>query len=88
MAAARPSAARFSLVFLDIVMPQVSGDRLARALRGRGVDAPLVAVTGNVSPVDISRYASCGFSAVLGKPVDRDSLMEMLNNSALLTPTA
>jgi CheY-like chemotaxis protein len=74
----------FDCVFLDIVMPAITGDRLARRLRSQGFNAPLVAVTGNVAPSDVRLYARSGFSAVLGKPLEKDALMNLARLTKIL----
>jgi len=66
---------RFSAVFLDIVMPQRNGDEVAASLRRHGYTGPLIAATGNVTATDVARYSRSGFNAVIGKPLDRDSVL-------------
>ncbi|KAA0170266.1 hypothetical protein FNF28_01494 [Cafeteria roenbergensis] len=75
----------FSGILMDIVMPQVNGDSLTRSLIARGLKVPVVAVTGNVAPTDVHRYSGCGFAAVLGKPLDRDAVMEMSKHTRVLS---
>lgn len=61
------------VVFLDRHMPDLSGDLVVVSLRDRGLDVPVVMVTGVSPDVDIIRL---GFDEYLTKPVDRETLLE------------
>jgi signal transduction histidine kinase/CheY-like chemotaxis protein len=73
-----PGVGRFTCVFMDVIMPQRNGDEIASDLRHRGFRGPIVAVTGNIAVMDIRKYSACGFNGVLGKPLDRDILLSLL----------
>lgn len=73
----------FDIVLTDISMPEMDGEQLQQALRASKPDLPVVAVTGNVLPDDAARYLSNGFVATLGKPVEIDELLAVVNRYAL-----
>ncbi len=56
------------IVLMDIQMPGMGGMEAIRALRGRGVTAPVVAMTANARPDDRTAYRENGFDDVLTKP--------------------
>lgn len=60
------------LILTDQSMPDLTGVELARALRARGVTAPIVIITGLITSVDTSGIAPP--LEVLGKPVPGDEL--------------
>jgi signal transduction histidine kinase/CheY-like chemotaxis protein len=69
---------RFDLILMDMQMPEVDGESATRALRARGVVAPIVAVTANVRASDIRRYREAGCTDVLAKPIDRAAFYDVL----------
>ncbi|MED5387623.1 MAG: ATP-binding protein [Pseudomonadota bacterium] len=59
----------FDLVVLDMQMPVMDGYQTARALRDRGFERPILALTANVLAVDRQRCMDAGCDAFLGKPI-------------------
>ncbi|HEY5803448.1 MAG TPA: ATP-binding protein [Lysobacter sp.] len=66
------------VVILDIGMPCMTGYDVARALRARGVDVPLIALTGWGQPADRERAFAAGFDHHLVKPVAIPVLVSLL----------
>jgi DNA-binding response OmpR family regulator len=52
------------VVLLDLRMPGMSGDQVLRALRERGIQAPVIAISAK------PELAGPGFFRVVGKPMD------------------
>ena len=77
-------AGDFDLVLMDIQMPVMDGVGAITMLRATGYHGAIVALTANVMRADIERYREIGFDDVLGKPIDRARLHEVL--SRYLTP--
>jgi CheY-like chemotaxis protein len=71
-------------VILDIGMPGMCGDEVARQIRSEswGADVLMVAVTGWGQAEDKARAAAAGFDHHLTKPVDIDRLEKLLNDFA------
>jgi CheY-like chemotaxis protein len=71
-------------MILDIGMPRLSGDQVARAVRGEpwGLRILLVAVTGWGEPEDKERAGAAGFDHQLTKPIDIDVLEKLLGDWA------
>jgi CheY-like chemotaxis protein len=70
---------RPQLLFLDLVMPGMSGNDLLRALRASGIRAPAVAVSGQ------PQLAIPAFIAVVSKPLNIPRLPRLI---AVLARTA
>ncbi len=74
------------LFLLDVGMPHMDGYELVRALRSRGITAPIVALTGYGLSDDKKRAQDSGFTSHLTKPVGLAELSEMFD--AVLGQTA
>jgi DNA-binding NtrC family response regulator len=71
----------FDIVLLDMDMPNVSGMDILSDMRARGMDTPVVVLTG-VSDVDLAvRAMKLGAFDYLIKPVDDEKLLSTLNNA-------
>ena len=71
-------AGNFDLVLMDIQMPVMDGVRATEILRGAGYARPIVALTANVMPDDVLRYARAGCDSTVAKPIDVSGLMQTL----------
>jgi CheY-like chemotaxis protein len=71
-------------MILDIGMPRLTGDQVARAVRSEpwGRRVCLVAVTGWGEPEDKERASAAGFDHHLTKPVEVDELEKLLGDYA------
>jgi CheY-like chemotaxis protein/anti-sigma regulatory factor (Ser/Thr protein kinase) len=60
------------LIVLDIALPDVDGYEVCRQLRADGALAarPIIALSANAMPADITRGSEAGFDAYLTKPLD------------------
>jgi len=68
------------VMILDIGMPRLTGDQVARAVRNEpwGRHVFLVAVTGWGEPADKERAGAAGFDHHLTKPIDVDEIEKLL----------
>jgi CheY-like chemotaxis protein len=71
-------------MILDIGMPRLTGDQVARAVRNEpsGQQVFMVAVTGWGEPEDKERASAAGFDHHLTKPIDVDELEKLLADFA------
>ena len=67
-------AARFDLVFMDMRMPRLDGPSAARALRARGDQTPIIALTANAFAEDRVACLEAGMDDHLAKPLEADAL--------------
>ncbi len=66
------------LFFVDIRMPGMSGWELVRALRQRGVSAPIIMLSANIGDGANPTSADAGHSDTLAKPVDLSQIIDKL----------
>ena len=66
----------FDLILMDVEMPEMSGVEVTAALRARGIQTPIVALTAH-DPRHIEQEAAhVGLTDVLAKPIDRQTLVD------------
>ncbi|HZF43281.1 MAG TPA: PAS domain S-box protein [Sphingomonadaceae bacterium] len=68
----------YDLVLMDMQMPRIDGleaTRRLRALGGRGLTIPVVALTANAYASDVDACLAAGMTAHLPKPIDAEKLM-------------
>jgi PAS domain S-box-containing protein len=72
------SARRFDIILMDIFMPRLSGYDAALALRGKGYEGPIVAVTASALKGERDKCADSGMNDVLLKPFKKAELAQVL----------
>ena len=70
---------RYDFIVLDYRMPKMDGVELFRRIRRRLPDVVGVMLTGYAAAEMDYRVIDAGISRVLGKPVDLDELLAVLN---------
>ncbi|WP_047286254.1 hybrid sensor histidine kinase/response regulator [Pseudomonas protegens] len=71
----------FDLLLLDVHLPGISGVELCRQIRrhpGPNREARIFALTASVQPALVSGYLEAGMQGILGKPLQLDSLRQVL----------
>ena len=69
---------RYDLVLMDVRMPGLDGPAAARALRARGDETPVIALTANAFEEDRRACLDAGMNDFLAKPVDPAALRAAL----------
>ncbi|MEC9260368.1 MAG: ATP-binding protein [Pseudomonadota bacterium] len=69
----------FDLVLMDIQMPEMDGIEAFKLINEQHKHLPIVALTANVSPRDVSAYLNTGFTSHIGKPIDMQLLYSCLS---------
>jgi len=69
----------FDLVILDYLMPAMKGDVLARALKERHPDLPIIMITADAEKSEPSAERPAGVDLLIGKPFRFDALCEAVN---------
>lgn len=74
-------AQRFDLILMDIHMPELDGLETTRRIRQTSElnhDIPIIALTASALAEDRHRYMEAGMNDCLGKPVQLETLNEMI----------
>ena len=70
----------YDLIFMDIMMPRMSGEETLRRLKEiEGFNTPVVALTADAMEGRSIKYIEEGFSEYLTKPIEREELIRVLN---------
>ena len=75
--AERGERGKFSLAFLDIKLPDIRGDELARRLRELDGGLSLILITGYPSMQDCIDALDLGIHEILLKPIDSEELLRV-----------
>jgi two-component system, NarL family, nitrate/nitrite response regulator NarL len=67
---------RPGLILLDHQLPDAYGQDVARELRGAGVEAHIIAITGTLAPETEAEFRAAGVGQILTKPVDPERLAQ------------
>ena len=70
----------FDVVITDLQMPKVGGLELIDSLRALFPDTPIIAISGK-GPTILAQAKVEGAFAALSKPIDRDELLEAVENA-------
>jgi len=73
----------FDLIFMDIHMPGVDGYESTKLIRAidnpHAKEIPIIAMTANVFKEDVANCLAAGMNSHIGKPLDFDEVMAILN---------
>ncbi|MDR1015019.1 MAG: response regulator [Coriobacteriales bacterium] len=75
---------RYDLILMDVQMPEMDGYTATRMIRELDVPnaktIPIIAMTANVFREDVERALEAGMDAHLGKPIDANDLLVLLDS--------
>lgn len=69
------------VAIVDVRMEPTDGFEFIRAVRGRGMETPVILVTGDQNPDILNEAAKWGVGAVLMKPVQKDRLIKTVSRA-------
>lgn len=75
---------RYDLVVMDLQMPVLDGAQAAQAMRLKGLQIPIVALTAHALKSEREMALQSGFSDFLTKPIGRDHLISSLAKCLLV----
>lgn len=73
------SSKKYDIIFMDIMMPNMSGEEVLRKLRENGVNTPVIALTADAIEGQEEKYMSEGFDGYISKPINKEKLSYVLN---------
>jgi CheY-like chemotaxis protein len=77
----------FDLIFMDNVMPNMTGPKATRLIRTTcGYKGMVVALTGSVLEDDVQDFLSSGATSVIAKPMQQVELERILSGESSLLP--
>lgn len=71
----------FDIVLMDVEMPVLDGNQAVRELRSAGYSGRIFAVTARTEPEDRQKCIRAGFDGFVAKPVSREGLVRLLEDS-------
>jgi Response regulator containing CheY-like receiver, AAA-type ATPase, and DNA-binding domains len=74
----------FDVVFVDLVLPEISGSEVFKKLKEIDPDIKAVISSGYSDDTSIKEYEELGFKGVLNKPYTIEELKEVLKKLDLL----
>lgn len=77
----------FSLVFIDLIMPDIDGTELCEQIKRLRPALNVYAYSGHAHLYSSKRLARAGFDGTINKPATMDELKAALNRSLKLQPT-
>ena len=69
---------QYSLIILDLMLPDINGYEVLRRIRGAQIDVPILILSGLDTPEEKIKGLSCGADDYLSKPFDRGELIARL----------
>ncbi|PSW05525.1 response regulator [Photobacterium lipolyticum] len=70
----------FSLMFLDLTMPEMDGYQTLQAIKEHGLSIKVIVVSGDIQPQAQARVKELGAVAFLKKPVDKSYLKTLIKD--------
>ena len=72
---------KYDLILMDIMMPEMSGDKCLLKLREEGYKMPVIALTADAVSGSKEKYLSIGFDDYIAKPFTKDEIKEKLEKA-------
>lgn len=69
----------FSIIFMDYIMPGKNGIETTKDIRERGIETPIIALTGDTEEETRKEFILAGSNDILSKPVEYEKMKNLLN---------
>lgn len=70
---------KYDIIFMDIMMPNMSGVKVLKKLREKNINTPVIALTADAIEGQEEKYMSEGFDGYISKPINKEKLNYVLN---------
>jgi CheY-like chemotaxis protein len=71
----------YDVILMDIQMPVLDGLSATRALRDRGLQTPIIALTAHAMPEEVMKSKAAGCIDHVAKPVSSSTLIEAVSRA-------
>lgn len=80
----RVKSDQYDIIFTDIMLPDTTGDKLAKEIRALSENPklPIIAVTAFSTPEKIEQMRAGGITGFVAKPISREKLQAAINGAA------
>merc|ERR1711916_257502 len=72
------NSSKYDFILMDNTMPVMDGTQATAAIRKLNFTNPIIGLTGNVMPDDVSAFLDAGVNEVIAKPIKKSELSMML----------
>lgn len=69
---------KVDLIFLDISMPEITGDQLLEFIRKKGITIPVVVISAHIDEEVEKRMRASGVSGMLEKPFEVADVIDLM----------
>ena len=69
----------FSIIFMDYIMPGKNGIETTKDIRERGIETPIIALTGDTEEETKKEFILAGSNDILSKPIEYEKMKNILN---------
>ena len=76
----RAGAGAYDLILLDFMLPKKDGLEVAKDIRNRGDETPILMLTARDSAEDVGRGRAAGVNDYMGKPFKFDDLLDRIHS--------
>ncbi|HLX94463.1 MAG TPA: response regulator [Verrucomicrobiae bacterium] len=73
---------KFDMIFIDYLMPEMKGDKLAAAIKERSPQQPIVMLTAFIEKFQSSDSPPGGVDSFIGKPFELETLRAAIDRYA------
>lgn len=80
IAAAVDASSRYSIILLDLQMPDMSGQQVLRALAEQGITTPVIVLTADDAALIQEECLALGAARAVQKPADPADLLSLVNS--------
>lgn len=69
----------FDVIISDIMMPDMDGFKLARSIREKNIDIPILAISARSEPSDRKKISASGINGFAMKPLNQQIILDKIN---------
>ena len=73
---------KYSIIFMDLMMPEIDGFEATRQIRIFDPTTPIVAITANIYTCDENDALQAGCTAYFSKPIRKPAILEIMEEMA------